>query len=413
MSARVINSRLEYLIYFFFWGVLLLAPFSEYVLSGGSDIIEWNNVYRFWLFLLPIFLLFLVNNYILLPFLIKKKRWFLYFLFLTIFIVVACAVSDNYVQPKKPKHLPSFINGNKPPHPVGHGPRHDRVGGGPGIRVKYKYENARFSVHDIYANNRTYQIHPGRPGGLRFIDFILEPDAITFILVVLAITLNGFVKFYFVKIRSDWKIKELEQQTLTTELQYLRFQINPHFFMNTLNNIHVLIDVDKQKAQKSIINLSKMIRYMLYETQDKLVPLSKEIVFIRGYIELMCLRYDKNLTVTTNFSSECDDICVPPSLFISFLENAFKHGVAHGKESVIETSINIIQGELVFKCRNTMAKKQQWNHKNPEHGVGLENTRKRLQLLYGDKYILNISRDDKYYNVLLKITISHDEVYHS
>lgn len=413
MSARVINSRLEYLIYFFFWGVLLLAPFSEYVLSGGSDIIEWNNVYRFWLFLLPIFLLFLVNNYILLPFLIKKKRWFLYFLFLTIFIVVACAVSDNYVQPKKPKHLPSFINGNKPPHPVGHGPRHDRVGGGPGIRVKYKYENARFSVHDIYANNRTYQIHPGRPGGLRFIDFILEPDAITFILVVLAITLNGFVKFYFVKIRSDWKIKELEQQTLTTELQYLKFQINPHFFMNTLNNIHVLIDVDKQKAQKSIINLSKMMRYMLYETQDKLVPLSKEIVFIRGYIELMCLRYDKNLTVTTNFSSECGDICVPSLLFISFLENAFKHGVAHGKESVIETSINIIQGELVFKCRNTMAKKQQWNHKNPEHGVGLENTRKRLQLLYGDKYILNISRDDKYYNVLLKITISHDEVYHS
>ncbi|MBE6294815.1 MAG: GHKL domain-containing protein [Bacteroidales bacterium] len=413
MSARVINSRLEYLIYFFFWGVLLLAPFSEYVLSGGSDIIEWNNVYRFWLFLLPIFLLFLVNNYILLPFLIKKKRWFLYFLFLTIFIVVACAVSDNYVQPKKPKHLPSFINGNKSPHHVGHGPRHGRVGGGPGIRVKYKYENARFSIHDIYANNRTYQIHPGRPGGLRFIDFILEPDAITFILVVLAITLNGFVKFYFVKIRSDWKIKELEQQTLTTELQYLKFQINPHFFMNTLNNIHVLIDVDKQKAQKSIINLSKMIRYMLYETQDKLVPLSKEIVFIRGFIELMCLRYDKNLTVTANFPAECDDICVPPSLFISFLENAFKHGVAHGKESVIETSINIIQGELVFKCRNTMAKKQQWNHKNSEHGVGLENTRKRLQLLYGDKYILNISRDDKYYNVLLKITISHDEMYHS
>ena len=413
MSARVINSRLEYLIYFFFWGALLLAPFSDYELSGGSDIIEWNNVYRFWLFLLPIFLLFLVNNYILLPFLIKKKRWFLYFVFLTIVIVVACAVSDNYVQPKKPKHLPSFINGNKPPHHVGHGPRHGRVGGGPGIRVKYKYENARFSVHDIYANNRTYQIHPGRPVGLDFIDFILKPYAFTFILVVLAITLNGFVKFYFLKMRSDWKIKELEQQALATELQYLKFQINPHFFMNTLNNIHVLIDVDKQKAQKSIINLSKMMRYMLYETQDKFVPLSKEIVFIRGFIELMCLRFDKNLTVTTSFPAECDDICVPSSLFISFLENAFKHGAAHGKESVIETSINIIQGELVFKCRNTMAKKQQRSHKNSEHGVGLENTRKRLQLLYGDKYILNISRDDKYYNVLLKITISHDEVYHS
>lgn len=411
MFARDINRRLEYFIYIFFWGAFMLAPFSDYILSGGNRDIEWENVYRFWLFLLPIFILFLINNYLLLPILIKKKRYTLYLVLALSSLFLAYLIFSVYTLPDKPKHIhPQYINGEK--HFLPPMPKHNHLNKGqkPNIEVTYKYKLARRSIHDIYVTKKVYTIEPERREIQRYLDFILRPHVAMLVFMIFTIVFNGFVKIYFAQIRNDRRALELERQMLTTELQYLKFQINPHFFMNTLNNIHALIGVDRQKAQKSVINLSKMMRYMLYETQNIFVPLDKEIAFMQGFIELMCLRYNENLVIRVNFPVEAYNVNVPSSLFISFLENAFKHGVEQGQESVIEVTMNIADNEIVFKCNNSIASHTTSNTKDAAHGVGLKNTIKRLQLLYGDNFTLKIDSDYKYYNVLLKIPINYDEM---
>ena len=219
--------------------------------------------------------------------------------------------------------------------------------------------------------------------------------------ILLIIGLNVAIKFLFKSIRDDHRMKDLEKQTSETELAYLKHQINPHFFMNTLNNIHALIDIDKEKAQQTILELSKIMRYVLYEASLPSVPLEKEIHFLSNYIELMKIRYTEQVDIRISLPEQIPDTQIPPLLFISFLENAFKHGISYRKASFIHLSMEIKEQELHCLFVNSNFNTQH----TQEAGIGLENIRKRLHLLYHTNYTLHIENKDNQYRVLLIIPI--------
>ena len=194
----------------------------------------------------------------------------------------------------------------------------------------------------------------------------------------------------------------LEKENLEQQLEYLKYQINPHFFMNTLNNIHALVDIDPEKAKDTILELSKMMRFVLYEGDKKGVPITREFDFIRNYITLMRLRYTDKVEVKVELPAETPDYELPPLMLITFIENAFKHGISYQHDSFIHVKAGIEGNKLRFSCRNSKA-----DRPNEEKGgVGLANVKQRLNLIYGTNYTLNIQDEPDTYNVELEIPLT-------
>ena len=215
---------------------------------------------------------------------------------------------------------------------------------------------------------------------------------------------NLGIKGYYRSREDRKKLAELEKQNLEQQLEYLRYQINPHFFMNTLNNIHALVDIDPAKAQETIVELSKMMRFVLYEGNKQGVPLSREFDFIRHYVALMQLRYTDKVSIIIDLPQEVPDRQIPPLILITFVENAFKHGVSYQHASFIEMNVSVEDDRLHFRCRNSKAEAQP-ALSEAEGGVGLANVRKRLNLLFGSSYTLKIHDGADVYCVDLIIPI--------
>ena len=231
--------------------------------------------------------------------------------------------------------------------------------------------------------------------------FVGQHDIIAIVILILMYGMNLGVKLYFKSRNDQKKLKQLEQENLQQQLEYLKYQINPHFFMNTLNNIHALVDIDPEKAKDTILELSKMMRFILYEGDKEGVPLSKEFEFIRTYIQLMKLRYTDKVRISVDLPSEAPDKVVPPLMLISFVENAFKHGISYQRESFIDIKVEI-SDKLFFACRNSKADKPN----EEKGGVGLQNVKQRLNLLYDNNYTLNIQDGTDVYNVELTIPLN-------
>jgi len=195
--------------------------------------------------------------------------------------------------------------------------------------------------------------------------------------------------------------KEADNYKLKSELQHLHYQLQPHFFFNALNNIYSMVDFSPDQAKKAIHSLSKLMRYMLYETSMELVPLAKEIDFMLKYIELMKLRVSEKTTVNYNFPSENTTILIAPLLFISLIENAFKHGVSANKNSTIDMTMTCNEKEVVFLIANDNFPKASGDKSGS--GIGLQNLEKRLNLLYPNKYSIQNSITDNRFLVILKI----------
>lgn len=195
--------------------------------------------------------------------------------------------------------------------------------------------------------------------------------------------------------------RELEKEHLKSELAFLQNQISPHFFMNTLNNIHAQIDIDTKEAQSSIVTLSKMMRYLLYESDQGMTFLKKEIEFLKSYVDLMKLRIDDSVIINLEISVIDEDIKLHPFLFISFVENAFKHGVSYNEKSFIKIELKQNDEFIEFNCLNSLSVQNKIT--NPYSGVGLENIKKRLNLLYSSNYQLEINELESEFKVHLKI----------
>ena len=202
------------------------------------------------------------------------------------------------------------------------------------------------------------------------------------------------------------KRKELEKEKLHSELAFLKNQISPHFFFNTLNNIYSLTTIDTPAAQESILKLSKLMRYLLYESEHGETLVSHEIDFMTNYIALMKLRLSQRVDLKVSFPTEFNDFSFPPLLFIPFIENAFKHGINHRESSFIDIRLSIEKIKIIFSAENSIGKGNQPSDK--EHsGIGLENVRKRLALIFPGMHKLDISQTDQSYKVNVEIKLKN------
>lgn len=198
--------------------------------------------------------------------------------------------------------------------------------------------------------------------------------------------------------------KEMEREKLNSELALLKNQVSPHFFFNTLNNIYALIGINADDSQKAVLKLSKLMRYLLYESEHGDTKLSKEIEFMYNYIDLMKLRMSEKIDLSVSFPEKFEDLDIPPLLFIPFIENAFKHGVSYRNKSFIRIRMNTSNDSISFHCTNSIADRSE-EKEEKDQGIGLENVTKRLRLLFPNRHDLNIHQSKDEYEVTLTITM--------
>lgn len=199
------------------------------------------------------------------------------------------------------------------------------------------------------------------------------------------------------------KQKELEMQKTESELKNLRNQINPHFLLNTLNNIFALIAFDQDKAQKAVLSLSSLLRQMLYNTDETAIEIEKEIEFLNNYIELMRLRMNRTMSIEVAMDVREPGVRVAPFIFISLVENAFKHGVSMTEPCFISINITADKQQIVCEITNSNFPKTSKDHSG--HGIGLQQVAQRLELAYPGKYEWTKGVDDNNKTYTSKIII--------
>ncbi len=228
----------------------------------------------------------------------------------------------------------------------------------------------------------------------------------TEIIFTLVIVGSGTVISVAKKLQSEnEKRQSLEQEKTASELSFLKSQINPHFFFNILNSIYALAGKN-EPAREAIYTLSHMMRYVLYDTKNDLTTLNKEIAFVEDYLKLMELRITDNVQVIFEKPANIKDVEVAPMLFLPFIENAYKHGISGIFPSYIFIGIEQSENALQIEVRNSIFENQTIS-KEESNGIGLINTRRRLDLIYPDKYELSVNEDQiqKEYHVILKLQL--------
>lgn len=367
MKKKFLEKEINYesLLYGVVWSFIFLFP----ILIVGQRAIDtgkfhWICVGFVWFEILPFFLTFLLHSLLLFPKLLFKGFTKTY-VTLLIFIVISFFSYQHYRHPPRPDaSVPA--------------------------EVTQKVRNEKKPQIEIF--------DLGRAGG---------PAVVNTIFIMLLLGCNIAVKLMFNRHKEKKRIAELEKTKIEYELKHLKSQISPHFLMNMLNNIHGMVEFNPAKAQEMILQLSSMMRYVLYESSSETIPLSKEIAFINNYIVLMRERYSNKkviIKLQTPDTDEISRISVPPLLFIIFIENAFKHGISYLDDSFLDIKIQLEQNNLSFACSNSV-------HVNGKvsqdkiGGIGLANIRKRLEMLFGDKFTLNIEENSQVFNIILNIPV--------
>jgi len=345
---RFKNMRLgESMVYTLVWAAIFLIPFMNAHLMAETNL-NFNNVIVSWGKISPYFLIFIINNVLLAPQLVFRNRykWYIFWL---LFIVSAVFGTIELLD--------------------------------------FRY----WQADDMFRNKAS----------------LTELEWYWNVLFsVMMAAANTMIKLYYRALDTDQRMAKLERQNIETQMQYLKYQINPHFLMNTLNNIHAMIDFDKDMAKQSVMELSHMLRHVLYDSGENHTTLDKEVDFLHNYIELMRIRYvdGVDIRLSTPDINECRKVKMPPLLLIVLVENAFKHGISYSKPSFIFIDIDVVDNELICVVSNSQHKASSSEHS----GIGLSNITKRLDLLFGSRYTLKIddTRDDAY-RVKLVIPINN------
>lgn len=379
--TKKMNFRKEHIIYTLMWIVLYISPVMGLYMrmSTNPDIdFSWKEILNAWSFYTIWLVLFAIHNFLLAPLLIVKRRTWLYSI-LCLGLLTAATLAVIYTRPPQ-DYRP---------------PRHQQ----------------RPPMEQVMSNSRPHNNMPPqkRPPELHPIDpfpMIGPGELVTTLGGLLLMGMNLGVKLYF-KSQEDSKVLgQIEKHNLEQQLEYLKYQVNPHFFMNTLNNIHALVDIDPERAKTTIVELSKMMRYILYEGNNKLIPLQRELHFIETYVELMRMRYTDSVSINLALQDNAPDLMMPPLLLIIFVENAFKHGVSYRTKSFINISVSVRDNRLYFHCRNSRSAQ---TGKKEKGGVGLRNVRKRLELLFPKNYQMCIKEESDTYDVMLDIPLTKQE----
>lgn len=362
MEAR--SRKNENIVYGVLWVIVLVL----YLLGDmrvrarlAQPVIDIQAIIKLILIILPFIGLFLVNNNYLIPKLLLKNKFSKYLLGVLIVLLMFIAyqftlftVGITFIEP---------VQGP----PMEGGPRPDHL-------------------------------HP----------LIPLPLVLDFTFAILMMGCHIAIALVFQRFDDQLEKERLHKANAQSELAYLKEQINPHFYMNMLNNIHGLIEINPEKAQALVIDMSKLMRFMLYDSSKPLIGLSQEISFIKNYIDLMRVRYDnRKVKITLDLPEEKDmaSITIPPLLYLVFIENAFKHGISYKTESFIYIGLDVNKnGNLLrFTTSNSIHKNN--TEKNREVGIGLNNIRQRLFLLYGDKSKLEIYPSEDKFTVTLTTPI--------
>jgi two-component system, LytTR family, sensor kinase len=223
----------------------------------------------------------------------------------------------------------------------------------------------------------------------------------TFLLAIAISTVFRFVKD---KMAADRAAHQKQAENLKTELSFLRSQINPHFIFNILNNLVALEQLKSPELGPTIMKLSSLMQYMLYETDEERVSLAREVDYLQSYIDLQKQRFGNKVPVTVTFDPSPGLFEIEPMLLIPFVENAFKHGVGMIDHPAIEIRLEVCEGILYFMVRNRYNEASS-ETKDKGSGIGLGNVRRRLNLLYGNQQILHVTRDNGWFTVFLELNL--------
>jgi hypothetical protein len=226
--------------------------------------------------------------------------------------------------------------------------------------------------------------------------------------ILISVIVTGFsvgLKVIEQHSKSEKRQKELEKEKLNSELAFLKNQVSPHFFFNTLNNIYSLIEINSADAQAAVLKLSKLMRYLLYESEHGKTNLASEISFMKHYIDLMKLRLSSKVELQVDLPQALSQLEIPPLLFVPFIENAFKHGISYREKSFIHISMKVEMDKIKFVCVNSLGQQTKKDIDENHSGIGVENVKKRLDLLFPGRHNLKIEKSDLEFTVLLEIEI--------
>lgn len=331
------------------WVLIFVMPLLFGDFENG---VNWTHIFKIWKENSILFGIFLVNRYLLMPHLFFKGKRGLYFTTIISIIVLSSVIfyANQDLPNSRPNEFPP-----PPREPMG-----------------MSFE----------------QPSPG-PGPREFI----PPYANLLIMSILLLGFDSGILFFSKWMRAEQNKLKAEKESIENKMAFLQNQISPHFFMNTLNNIHALVDIDTGEAKEAIIKLSQMMDYMLYESQTAKISLKQEIGFINSYVDLMKLRFTDDVEVKVHTPNKIPLVKMPPLLTISFIENAFKYGVSYEATSFIHINIDIDDNEtrLSFMVRNSI---HSANEKKKNSGIGIQNARNRLDLIYGNNYQLTINNNE-------------------
>lgn len=383
----------EYVIYVFLWLIFLIIPVITNNYSSRNDIIR---IRYDWLRMLPFLLVFIINSLILLPKILFRGKTRTY-LFVLVLSVTAISVLFQVIGPVLYRNDPKLIEQR-----LLRDPQYGRADMMPGAQPGQI--PATGSLYDTPAKiTGQGELLTGNPPTIMFLN--------TFLISLLIAGFNTSIAVTNKWVEEEQARKEVEREHIRSELAFLQNQVSPHFFMNTLNNIHALIEADSALAQDAVLRLSELMRYLLYESERGDTTLRKEAVFLQSYVNLMKLRVDDRVKIDLDIQSVYENVSLPPLLFISFIENSFKHGISYRETSHLSFSLKGDKEKIEFIAVNTIPSVQ--NPAKEEGGIGLENIRKRLDLLYGKDYDLEIKKAANEFRVKLVLPAHPDKSRHN
>ncbi len=281
------------------------------------------------------------------------------------------------------------------------------VQGPPQIPLEDRNADTRMIPSESMRANNRQDINrnlPPRPGRnlTPFGRLLNSPFLINFLLLCLTVILTTVVEIFLFAKKKEEALILSKTENLETELKLLKSQINPHFLFNALNNIYALSVIDSAKTQQSISYLSNMLRYVLYECERPYVALQKEIDYIENYIKLFNLKSSRTYPIETNFNISEGNIEIAPMMLIPFVENAFKHSnIEKIDGAYIKIHLNVTGSEIHFRIENTI--EEHIFTKDEVGGIGLENVKKRLEILYPRHHKLSISEENSVFKVQLNL----------
>jgi hypothetical protein len=311
-------------------------------------------------------IIFYFNYFILVPKLYFRQKYIFYFLSIALIYFIFRNATSSIIGPRDFAHRPppQTISGQKPPPP-------------PNDNFTHPLENSK---------------HPTPPEGDIFID--VNQKIFPFLVII--------VFSIMLRISSRWQ--QTEREKMNAELSYLKAQINPHFLFNTLNSIYSLAIQKSDETSTAVVKLSGMMRYVLSESANEFVSLEKEIIYITNYIDLQKIRFEESISLEFMVKGDLIGKKIAPLILISFIENAFKHGVNAEEDSEIKIKIDIAEKQLFLSVFN----KKVTVHISEENksGLGVENTKNRLEHLYPNIHKLTIYDTEKEYLVELSMNIT-------